>query len=511
MQPPTTTGPLAALRPALWLGLATLGAHLLVNGGYGYFRDELYFIVCGERLAWGYVDQPPLVPLVAAIAHRLSGGSLTLFRLAPAIAMSLTVALTAEFARLLGGGRFAQWLAGLCALTGTVFLAWGMLVSTDMLQPLTWLACSWCVVRIAQTGEERWWLAFGAVAGLSLLSKYLIAFYVLALGVGVLATPLRRSLARPWIWAGALLALAIAAPNLWWQHRHGWPFLELGAAGMRGKNLALGPAAFLAQQVLLAGPFTLPVWVAGLWWLGTRPRPPAYRAFPVAWAMLCATWIVLHGKATYPAAIYPVLLAAGAVAIEAWVRRTWARGATIAAVALGGAALAPMAVPVLPVPVYVAYAAALGIGPSATAGENQALGPLPQHFADMHGWPEMAARVAAVYHALPAEDRSRAVFYGRNYGEAAAIDVFGRAMGLPPAIGGHNEYFLWGPRGHDGSVVIVIGGNREELLEEFERVDVAGSVEHPYAMPYETGKPIFVLRGMKKPLPTVWARMKNFS
>ncbi len=485
--------------------------HLLVNGRYGYSRDELYFIVCGERLAWGYVDQPPLVPFLAALSYRLSGGSLLGFRLVPALAMAATVALTSEFARLLGGGRFAQWLAGLAVMGGMVFLAFGLFVSTDVFQPLTWLACSWFVVRIAQTGDERLWVPFGAVAGFSLLGKYLIAFFLASLAVGLLATPLRRSLARPWIYVGAALALAIVAPNLLWQARHGWPFLELGAAGVTGKNLPLSPIAFLGQQILFVGPVAAPIWVAGLWSLARRPALPACQAFPIAYLVLCTVLVALHGKATYPTPIYPVLLAAGAVAIERTLRTSVARGAALAAVAAGGVVLAPMAVPVLPVESYVAYAAALGLGPSATAGERNALGLLPQHFADMHGWPEMAAKVAAVHAALPAADRDRAVFFGRNYGEAGAIDVFGRALGLPPAISGHNEYFLWGPRGHDGSVVLVIGGNRADLEAQFREVEVAGWLDHPYAMPYETRQPIYVARGMKVPLPVAWPRVKNFS
>lgn len=498
-------------RPSVVLGLTTLAFHLLFNGGYGFQRDELYFIVCGERLDWGYVDQPPLVPLIAWLSRSLFGASLTGFRLVPALAMSATVALTAELARLLGGGRFAQWLAGLCVLGSVVFLAFGTYVSTDMFQPLTWLACSWAVVRVVQTGDDRYWLAFGLVVGFSLQSKYLVLFYVLALGVGVVLTPLRASLARPWIWLGAVAALGMAAPNLVWQWRHGWPFLELGAAGVQGKNLPLSPAAFLGQQVLLVGPMALPVWIAGLWSLAIRPRHPSYRVFPVAWFVLCASFVLLHGKATYPAPIYPTLLAAGAVAMEGWLRSRVARGAALGAVAVAGVLLAPMAVPMLPVETYVAYARALGLSPSATAGEKNDLGPLPQHFADMHGWPEMAARVAAVYHALPPEDRGRAVFFGRNYGEAAAIDVLGRPLGLPAAISGHNNYFLWGPRGHDGSVVIVIGGDRERLLEQFERADVAGHLDHPYAMPYETNRPIYVLRGMRAPMSTAWPKVRNFS
>ena len=492
-------------RPALFLAIACLAIHLFVNGGYGFFRDELYFIVCGMRPAWGYVDQPPLVPLVAAWSHALFGNFLMGFRLAPALAMTAMVALTAEFTRLLGGGRFAQWLAGLCVLGAAIFLAHGLLLSTDMLQALTWLGCSWCLVKLAQTGDERWWIACGLITGTSLLSKYLIAFYLLALAVGLLATPLRRSLTRPWVYAGAAIALVMVLPNILWQQRHGWPFLELGAAGTKGKNLALSPLDFFGQQLLLIGPVAAPVWLAGLWAAWVRP---ATRAFAIAYGLLFILFIASHGKAYYLAPIYPTLLGFGAVAIERWLTGRAARGAALAAVAVGGAFSAPLAVPVLPVETYIAYANAIGMAPSALASEHQRLAVLPQHFADMFGWPEMAASIGAVYRGLPAADRSRAVFFGQNYGEAAAIDVFGRD--LPPAISGHNNYFLWGPRGHDGSVIIVIGGNRAEMETQFRSVDQAGFINTPYAMPYETGKPIYVLRGAKVPLDAMWPGLKHY-
>ncbi len=495
-------------RPALLLALASLAIHLLVNGGYGFFRDELYFIVCGMRPAWGYVDQPPLVPLIAAWSHAIFGNFLLGFRLVPALAMTATVALTAEFTRLLGGGRFAQWLAGLCVLGAAIFLADGLLFSTDMFQALTWLGMSWCVVRLAQTGEERWWLAFGGIAGISLLSKYLVAFYLAALAVGLLATPLRRSLARPWPYAGAAIALVMVLPNIVWQQQNGWPFLELGAAGAGGKNLALSPLAFFAQQLLLIGPVAAPVWLAGLWSASVRPAHPAYRAFAIAYVLLFVAFVASHGKAYYLAPIYPTLLGFGAVFLERWLTARAARGAALALVAAGGAFSAPLAVPVLPVTTYIAYAKATGMAPSALASEHQRLAALPQHFADMFGWPEMAASIGAVYRRLPAADRSRAVFFGQNYGEAAAIDVFGQ--GLPPAISGHNNYFLWGPRGHDGSVIIVIGGNLAEMKTQFRSVEQAGFIDTPYAMPYETGKPIYVLKDAKVPLDAMWPGLKRY-
>jgi hypothetical protein len=508
--PSALPGYSSSLRPSLVLGLVTLAFHLGVNGGYGIFRDELYFIVCGRHPAWGYVDQPPLVPLLTAGSYGLFGNFLVGFRLIPALAMAATVAATAEFARFLGGGRFAQWLAGLCVLAAPQFLAIGLLFTTDTFQPLTWLACGWFLVRLEQSGEERWWIPVGVTVGLSLLSKYMIGFYVLALAIGLFATPIRRSLLRPWVYLAALIALVIVVPNILWQRSHGWPFLELGEAAAHGKNIALSPMAFFTQQILLIGPAAAPVWMVAVWACVRRPRLSVFRAFLVAYVLLFAYFVIAHGKAYYVSSIYPTLLAIGSVAFEEQLRGAAARTFALLAVAICGMVLAPFAVPMLPVKTYIAYAAGLGLSPSAAAAENQRLGPLPQHFADMHGWQEMAEKVAAVYHALPPADRAKAVFFGHNYGESAAIDVFGRSLGLPPAIGEHNNYWLWGPRGNDGSVVIIVGGERAEYARQFHSVSAEGQIDNPYAMPYETNVPIYVLRGLNEPLAKLWPKIKHY-
>jgi hypothetical protein len=495
--------------PWLVLGLASLAIHLIFNGGYGIFRDELYFIVCGDRPSWGYVDQPPLIPLLASWSHALFGNFLVGFRLIPAVALSATVALSAEFARALGGGRFAQWLVGLCVLCSPQFLAIGLLFTTDTFQPLTWLACGWFLVRLAQSGDERWWIPLGVVAGLSLLSKYMIAFYLVALGIGVLATPLRRSLLRPWLYVGALIGAMLLLPNVLWQQAHGWPFLELGKAATSGKNVALSPLAFFVQQLLLMGPLAAPVWISGLWACSRQPKLAVYRAFPIAYAILFIFFVATHGKAYYISPIYPTLLGIGAVAVESWLQSAVWRRTALVTVAVAGAIASPMAIPVLSEKAYITYSTALGLAPSVTAAEHQKLGLLPQHFADQHGWPEMAAQVAAVYNALSPADRAKAVFLGVDYGEAAAIDIFGRRLGLPPAISGHNNYYLWGPQGHDGSVLIVLGPYWGGLIPAYRRVEVAGEISNPYAMPYETG-PIYVLREPKVPFSLIWPRLKHY-
>src|ERR1700722_18653229 len=252
-------------RPSIVSGATCLLLHLIIISRYGVFRDELYFIACGEHPALGYVDQPPLIPLIAGASYALFGTTLLPLRLVPTLAMSATVALAAELVRTLGGGRFAQWICGLAVLLGPIFLVDGLLLSTDAMQPLTWLTCGWCLVRLAQTNDERWWLGFGAAAGISLASKYLILFYLAGLAVGVVATPLRRSLLKPWLYLGALIALLFLAPSLYWQAENGWPFLDIGKAGAAGNNLVLSPLGDLGQQLLFVGPASAPIWLSGLW------------------------------------------------------------------------------------------------------------------------------------------------------------------------------------------------------------------------------------------------------
>jgi 4-amino-4-deoxy-L-arabinose transferase-like glycosyltransferase len=499
-----------ARAPAFWLGAACFLVHLVANAHYDVFRDELYFIVCGLHPAFGYVDQPPLVPLIAAASYKLFGTALTPLRLVPALAMSATVALTADFARWLGGGRFAQWLAGLSTLLAPALLVGGVLLSTDCLQALTWLACAWILARLAASGDERWWLAFGAVVGLSFESKYLIAPYMAALAIGVVATPLRRSLARPWLYVGAVLALAVALPNVLWQALHGWPFLGVVGADVGGKSVGRSPLGLLLQQALFVGLASAPVWLAGLWRLGARPPRPELRALAIAYVVVTAVVVVAHGKAYYSTPIYPVLFAAGGVAWEAWLKRPIARGIAVAVVVVPGLLAAPTFLPILPPETLVAYMQAGGFSPKATQTESTQLAALPQYFADMFGWREMAAAVSAVYRDLPPEERARAVFFGRNYGEAAALFVYGLALGGPPAISGHNSYYLWGPRGASGDVVITLGRDAAGYSRFYNDARPVGRIDNAYAMPYETGLTIWVLRRPRAPLAEIWSALKHY-
>jgi hypothetical protein len=499
----------AAFRsPGIILALFALALHLYASGGYGIFRDELYFIVCGQHPDWGYVDQPPLIPLIAAAMHALFPDSLRMLRLVPALGHAATVALTAETARVLGGGRFAQMLAGLCVLVGGVYLGTGTILTTDAVQPLAWLFCAYAVIRVIREGDGRWWLAIGAAAGVALLTKYMVAFWLAALAVGLVATSARNILWHVKPWLAVAIAAVIVLPNVLWQANHNWPFLVIGTVAAENKNTALSPTQFLIAEMNFLNLATAPVWLAGLAAFAVWRRFADLRLFAVAFIVLFGVMLAVHAKPYYPAGAYPVLFASGAVAFETWLRRRSLRWAATGVILADGIISAPFALPVLPVDRFVAWQHFLGQTPQSM--DREALGLLPQYYADMFGWPELAAQVGAIYRALPPEEREKAVFLAGNYGEAGAIDVLGGPWHLPPAISGHNNYFLWGPHRYDGSVVIRFGGDRQELLHYYASVEPAGVFDNAWAMPYERGQTLWLCRGRKVPFNQDWASFKHY-
>jgi hypothetical protein len=506
--------PPLALRLLLLLTGATLAGHMAVANRYGYFRDELYFLDCGRHLDWGYVDHAPMIGLIARVALIL-GGSLPAVRLLPALAGTALVALTMLVAWRLGGDRFAQGLAGLAVAVAPVFLAGASLMTMNIIEPLFWMGCVYFLVRLLDAGDSRPWIAFGVVLGLGLMNKHSTVFFGVAVGAGILLTPARRELAKPWIWLGALVALVIFAPNLVWQAAHDFPTLEtLRNVARTGKNVVLGPKDFVAQQVLLMHPLLLPLWLAGLAWL-FRARGGRYRSLAVAFVFFFVMLFALKAKNYYLAPFYPMLFAAGAVAVSEalgrshWTTaRTWPKAAILAIVLAGGAALAPVVLPILPPERYGDYTAAIGITPPKT--EVAQHGALPQHLGDQFGWPEMVAEVARIYRALPPEERAKAAIFANNYGEAGALHMFGPAYGLPNAISAHQNHFYWGPQGATGEVLIVLQDDRASLEAQCASVEQAGEHHHPWGMEEENG-PIFVCRGLKTPLPELWPRLKHWN
>jgi 4-amino-4-deoxy-L-arabinose transferase-like glycosyltransferase len=492
------------------LAASKLAIHLYAGRHYGYFTDELYYLACSHHLEWGYVDQPPLIAAIAWLVRVVLGQSLPAIRLLPALAGAGEVAMTALIAREFGGGRFAQGLAGLAAIVAGGILGIDNLFSMNAFEPLFWLGCALVLIRILKTGNQKLWIWFGVLAGFGLENKYSMLIFGAGLIAGLLLTPARRLLGSPWFWVAGAIALVIFLPNLLWNVRHHFPFLELQANIRRsGRDVPLGPATFFAQEILAMQPLTLPLWLAGLWFFfGTKTGKP-WRALGWAWVLTAVVIVAMSPRIYYLFPAFPLLFAGGAVVWEGWLagKPAWVRFAWPALMAATGALLAPIAIPVLPPETYVRYTAALHLEQPRV--ETHRLGPLPQIFADQFGWEEMAATVAGVYNALPPDVRAKTAIFGQNYGQAGAIDLFGPKSGLPPAISGHQSYFLWGPRGYTGESMIVMADRQERLEKLFASVQKVAHVSHPYSMPYQHFD-VFYCQGMKPPLPELWPKLKNW-
>ena len=495
-------------RRLIWMIAAlTLAIHLAFAGGYDFFRNELYYIVCGRHPAFGYADQPPLVPLLAA-ATQLAGLNLWLLRLPGAMAAAALVPLTAAFARLLGGGRAAAILAAIAAAISPGLIALTAITTTSTFEPLAWTALAYLLARAVLTPNSRALLWAGAVTGVALQAKYGIVLWVAGLAAGLLLTPARAILRRREAWLAAVLAAVIAAPSLVWQTLHGWPFIAVMMHhGVGHTNFTGTPPQFAAAQALALNAILAPLWIAGIEAPFTLRRLAQARFLAIGYVVTAALIIALRGKDYYLFPAYPALFAAGAVACEGLA--TWlAAGWMVLAVA-ASAALAPLVLPILPPARLAAYLDRMHLHPA--PDELAAVGaPLTQVFSDELGWRALAQQVAAIYRALPPDDQAHAAIVASNYGEAAAIDIYGRADHLPPALTGQNQYYFWGPRGYDGSVLIHINGDPDRWRHICASLDIAGSFGAPLVMPYENDRPILLCRGLRVPLADAWPRFKRF-
>src|SRR4029450_11035139 len=495
----------------VFFGAVTLLVHFLTNGRYGYFRAELSAIAGGQHLAFGYVDLAPLSALLIRLSRVLLGDSLFAIRFLPAVAGALNVALTGMIARELGGRSWAvarSCTASLCALG---FLGLGNFFSMNAFEPLFWMGAIYLLVRIINGGSPRLWLLFGVLIGLGPQNKHSLAFFAAGVCAALLFTPERRHLAQKWIWLGGLIALALALPNIIWQIRHDWPTWELlRNIAQSNKNVVLTPAQFMAQQVLIMNPATLPLWLGGLIWLLVSRDGRRHRVIATAYLITLAEFIIMHGKHYYLAPAYPMLFAAGGVGVERLfsVRLQWLKPALLAAMIALAALLAPTVVPILSPEKLVAYMKSIHFEPPRTETSHTAA--LPQLFADQFGWEEMVRSVARAHSNLSPDDQRGAGVFCQNYGEAGAIDFFGPKLGLPPAISGHQNYFLWGPRDYTGEVLLVLDDSADDERQEFESVEDLGQVlSSPWAMPWEQRNHIYLCRHLKGSLRDLWPKVKE--
>ena len=508
-----------SLRAAVWLAVVfavvKVAVQVVANvfaqrHGYEIFRDELYYIVCGRNLAWGYLDQPPMAALEAHVAEVVFGlRSVVLFRLIPDVLGGVGVGLAGLLAWAMGGRRVAQGLAMLGVLCSPMCLGVDGNLSMNGAEPVFWEGIALLLVLLLR-GWVRpavGWVGIGVLAGLGIENKWNIAFFAVAMFAGVVLSPQRGVLRSRWVLVGTAVALLLAAPNFVWEIERHWPTLEWlrnDAAG--DKNIHLGPVAFVREQVEAQNRVGLLLWGAGVVWFLFGTEAKKYRSFGLMFLVYLPMMIAMHAKDYYLSAVYPMLFAGGGVAWAMWLRGRWRMLMPVYALLLlvwAGLAF-PLALPVLSPEGYVAYTRRIGLKTPETQTFDHAA--LPQYFADQRGWRRKADAMADAYLALSPEDRAKAVIYTTNYGGASAVNVYRRDV--PVAVSGHQNYWFWGPRGHTGEVMVIYGDGRKTDEEEFRSVTDVPWAPDPWTEPYEQ-KTIYVCQGAKGwTLAGIWPRVK---
>ncbi len=505
----------AGMRIILLFALIDLLLHLYSNAfaNYGIFRDEFYYIACSKRLAAGYVDQPPFSIYILAVSRFLFGDSLFAIRLIPAVSSALTVYITGLIAKKLNGGSTAIVFACLSLVAAPIFLGVNTIYSMNTFDWLLSALTAFILIKIILEKKNILWIWLGVVFGIGLLNK--VGFLWLGFGtfLGLVFTRQRIYLKTKWPYIAGIIALIIFSPFIIWNMTHNWAHLEFIRNATAEKYSSLNAVTFLTGLFVILNPVNIFIWPAGLYYFFFDRDGKRYRL--LGYMFLVSLLILLingHSKSEYLAPEIPMLFAGGGVIFEKWTGARslrWLKFALPAVIAITGILFIPMALPVLPVKAYISYSEKLGIKPQSS--ENKKLEQLPQFYADMFGWKNMAAAVANVYRSLSPEEKQRAVIFAMNYGEAGAMEYYKDLYGLPRVISGHNNYWLWGygKNIHD-PVIIVLGGSKEDHLKSCDSVKTAGIILSEYAMPYETDLPVYICSGLKYPLGEIWTKVKHY-
>jgi 4-amino-4-deoxy-L-arabinose transferase-like glycosyltransferase len=473
---------------------------------YEFHRDEFLYFSMGTHLRLIHMDFPPMIALLSELLRHTVGVSVLTYRLFPAIVGTGLFALALLCVRALGGGRSALVLTGVAMLSGPLFLRTASLFQPVVLDQLWWTAALYALLRLEQTDDRRWWWVLGLAGGLGLLAKFSILFIGFGVLVGVLLTPRRRALLGPGPWIALVVALVVGSPSLIGQITLDWPLVDQIEPLRQGQLARVTWGEYLGEQPLMTGPAFL-LAVAGAVALIGRGPLGRFRSVGLAAVATFLLLGVLRGKPYYAGPVYPMLFAAGAVWVE---RLSHARIRTAVTLTVGVAAAAygiitiPLGLPILPPERMARYAAALGVTAVTQTNTGGQL-PLPQDYADMLGWREKADAVAMVVASLAPEERGRAVLFGANYGQAGALDLYGRRLGLPPVVALAGSFFLFGPGDHPGDVIVFLGVEPEDLVSiTCDSLETPARVTNPWGVEEERDVPVMVCRGPSKTLQEFW-------
>ena len=477
---------------------------------YGIFRDELYYIACANRPAFGYVDHPPLSIWILAGWKFFLGDSLIVIRLLSAFVSSISIFILGLFTFRLGGGKSAVIISMITFMLAPIFLGMTTIYSMNVFDFFFWILAAYIFLQILESSNNKLWYALGIVIGLGLLNKTSMLWLGAGVFIGTFLTPLREDLKTKYPYIAAGIALLIFSPYVIWNLTHDFAHLEFMRNAAERKYGGLSPLSLILDMILIFNPLSVLIWVPGIIFYFFKKNSRIFRPLGYIWL---TTFIILfinwHSKAEYLAPAFQILFAGGAVMIVKWNSRIGRlKYALVIPVIVLSFILAPLARPLLPVQAFQDYQSAFSLGTSNNEGKE--LAGLPQFYADMFGWESLAKDVSKVYQSLPEDEKKRTVVYCSNYGEAAAIEYFKKKYQLPNVICPHNNYLYWWPEKSNATIVIILGGTAEQHLDALEECNLAAIHKSKYAMPYENNLNIFIGRGLKIPLEKIKRELKIF-
>jgi len=486
------------------LAVARVLFHVATNGQYGFHRDELQTLDDARHLDWGFVAYPPITPLIGRLELTLFGASLIGFRLFSAIAVSAVMVLTGLIARELGGSRHVQVLAAVAAGISPMSLVQGAVLQYVAFDYLWGVTVTYFLVRLIKSDDPRWWVPIGAVLGLGMETRYTIGFLALGIVGAVLITPLRKHLASKWLWIGVAASILIFLPNVIWQVRHHFISLEfLSYLHARDSRQGRYHGFYIEQLQICANLVTTPLVLLGLLFYLVRKEGKRYRALGWVFVVSFTLFALFGARSYYTAPLYPVLIAAGCVLFVSWgngLRGVWPRivhGAQWTAIAIGGIAFILLVTPVAP------FGSAVW----------KITSKVHDQFREEIGWPDLAHSVARVYLSLPQEERARAGILTGNYGEGGALNLYGPALGLPPAMTLTNSFYYRTFDTREPQTVIVVGFDLEEGQKLFASCAIAGKNTNGLNVENEESREhpdILVCRNLKMPWQEYWATHRRF-
>jgi hypothetical protein len=486
--------------------------HMYSAPGYGFFGDELYTIALSQHLSFGYVDLPPLVPVLVALSRSLLGESLFAMRIVPALAGSATLIFVCLIAKEFGGKAFAVLVSALGFIFAPLWLGSNSIFCYDSIDQLVLACFLYVLVRFLQSGNKRLWLVLGLIAGVACMTKMTLLFLGPGFLIALLLSKHRKDLLTPWPWLGGALCVVVVSPYLFWQIANQWPTLEYWNNYGANRVYEASLPQYFTNILIYMNPFLLPLWIAGLYRIFRRLNGVDYSFLGILFLTTLALQFELHASVRLLGTLFIPLIAAGAVFLEEMLTgRRWEKGVKVTATAyllITGIYLIPMSLPVLPLDLYAVYSRPVKPLSQSLREFNGGSSYYPVLLSGRMGWDELAAGVAEVYNELPAQDRATAGIFAGWYMQAGAIDVLGPQYGLPHAVSGSLTYYLWGP-GYSWDVMIIIGGVSNPLGMFFDSCEQKATVAQEYNTQNGYSR-IYVCRNPKIPADKIWSSMKSY-